>query len=102
MPDSSPKRPRAPAKPLPAPSHGVPRIKAQYRVPELAALAGQSVDVMRRRLRALGFPAPGRRVPEVILFSRLRSLAPELCDSLTRVVLSHAEAELVSKRLGGS
>lgn len=62
-------------------------------------MAGLSADAMRRRLRALGFPAPGRRVPEVILFSDLRSRAPAFCDSLTRAVLSHAEADAVAQRL---
>jgi hypothetical protein len=74
-------------------------VKASYKVPELAKLAGVSVNVMRRRLRALGFPAPGRRIPEVILFSDLRSRAPALVDSLTRAKLSAVEAELVAKRM---
>jgi hypothetical protein len=82
---------RAPARPK--------GIQASYTVPELAALARCSPDTMRRKLRAAGFEPPGRRKTEVILFSRLRALAPALCDSLTRVALSAAEAEAVAKRV---
>lgn len=95
MPELSPKRKPTPIKPAPGPL----AVKPFYKLGELAGAAGVSLDVMRRRLRACGFPPPGRRVPEVIYLADLRSKAPSLFDSLTRASLSQAEAEVVARRL---
>ncbi len=74
-------------------------VKPEYRVAELASYAGESVDTMRRRLRKAGFPAPGRRVPERITLSDLRTRAPAFFDSLVRATISAQEAKALAARL---
>lgn len=83
-----------------SPSPTGPVIRARYTVPELAELCGKKPKAMRRELRELGFPPPGKGKPEIIRLAQLRSLAPALLDSLVLERLSEVEARAYRARVG--